>query len=47
MGGTYAATSAAAISPEESARGLIRRIAELSPETSGAFRNYRGEELAW
>lgn len=42
-----AATSNFAISPEESARGLIARIAELTPATSGSFQNYRGEEIAW
>lgn len=47
MGGTHAAASGYAISPEESARGLIRRIAELTPTTSGSFQNYRGEQIAW
>ncbi|MCK1668940.1 SDR family oxidoreductase [Bradyrhizobium sp. 153] len=37
----------AAVSPEESARGLIQRIAELTPATSGSFRDYRGGAIRW
>lgn len=37
----------AAVSPEESARGLIRRIADLTPATSGSFRDYRGGTIRW
>lgn len=47
MTGARGAASPAAISAEESARGLIRRIAELVPANSGAFRDYRGETIAW
>lgn len=47
MGGARAAASSISISPEESARGLVRRIAELAPATSGTFRDYQGETLAW
>jgi NAD(P)-dependent dehydrogenase (short-subunit alcohol dehydrogenase family) len=32
---------------EESARGLLARIAELTPETSGTFRHQNGEALPW
>lgn len=36
------------ISPEESARGLISRIAELTPATSGVFQDYRrGVTIRW
>lgn len=47
MGGPRAAASSASISPEESARGIIRRIAELTSATSGAFRDYGGVTIAW
>lgn len=35
------------ISAEECARGLIRRIAELTPATSGVFQDYRGVVTRW
>ena len=35
----------AAVSPEESARGLLDRFDRLSPGTSGVFENYRGEPI--
>lgn len=35
------------ISPEECASGLVRRIAELRPTTSGAFQDYRGVPIRW
>lgn len=35
------------ISPEECARGLFRRIAELTPATSGVFQDYRGVVSRW
>ncbi|MDF0498629.1 SDR family oxidoreductase [Bradyrhizobium yuanmingense] len=35
------------VSPRESARGLMRLIAELTPATSGDFRSYKGEALPW
>jgi NAD(P)-dependent dehydrogenase (short-subunit alcohol dehydrogenase family) len=35
----------AAISPEESARGLLARFDRLSPETSGVFEDYRGQPI--
>jgi NAD(P)-dependent dehydrogenase (short-subunit alcohol dehydrogenase family) len=35
----------AAISPEESARGLLDRFDRLSPETSGVFEDYRGQPI--
>ncbi|QOZ23893.1 SDR family oxidoreductase [Bradyrhizobium sp. CCBAU 51753] len=47
MGGSEAAAHPNSISPEESAAGLIRRIAELTPTTSGIFQDYRGETIAW
>lgn len=37
----------AAVSAEESAHGLICRIAELTPATSGAFQDYRGVAIVW
>jgi NAD(P)-dependent dehydrogenase (short-subunit alcohol dehydrogenase family) len=37
--------SGAAISPEESARGLLARFDRLSPATSGVFENHRGEPI--
>lgn len=42
-----AASPAGMISPEESARGLMQRIAELTPATSGAFQDYQGETIPW
>jgi NAD(P)-dependent dehydrogenase (short-subunit alcohol dehydrogenase family) len=39
--------SGADISPAESASGLRKVIAELTPERSGRFWNYNGEELPW
>ncbi|MCK1668943.1 SDR family oxidoreductase [Bradyrhizobium sp. 153] len=47
MGGAAAAADPTSISPEESASGLIRRIAELTSATSGVFQNYRGEKIPW
>lgn len=35
------------ISANECARGLISRIAELTPNTSGVFQDYRGVECRW
>ncbi|MDT8448902.1 MAG: SDR family oxidoreductase [Wenzhouxiangellaceae bacterium] len=35
------------VDPAESAAGLIRRIDELSLETTGSFRHANGEELTW
>lgn len=37
----------ALISPEESARGIISRITQLTPTTSGAFQDYRGSAIRW
>jgi NAD(P)-dependent dehydrogenase (short-subunit alcohol dehydrogenase family) len=37
----------AAVSPVESAQGLIRILDTLSPEKAGHFYNYTGEELPW
>jgi NAD(P)-dependent dehydrogenase (short-subunit alcohol dehydrogenase family) len=37
----------AGIPPEQAARGLLERIAELSLETSGRFRHANGEPLPW
>lgn len=39
--------SGADISPEESVSGLRKVIADLTPERSGRFWNYNGEELPW
>ncbi|MDA9503999.1 hypothetical protein XI09_04235 [Bradyrhizobium sp. CCBAU 11386] len=47
MTGASAAASSASISPEDSARGIIQRIAELTSDTSGAFQDYRGEPMQW
>ncbi|MET4122013.1 NAD(P)-dependent dehydrogenase (short-subunit alcohol dehydrogenase family) [Bradyrhizobium sp. JR1.5] len=41
------ADQVAYISAEECARGLISRIAELAPRTSGVFQDYRGVECRW
>jgi len=35
----------AAITVEESAKGLLQRFAALDPETSGVFENYKGEAI--
>jgi NAD(P)-dependent dehydrogenase (short-subunit alcohol dehydrogenase family) len=35
------------ISPETSVRGLLQRIEELTPASSGRFRHANGEELPW
>ena len=35
------------IQPEEAARGLIARMDELSPESSGQFRHANGDKLPW
>lgn len=35
------------IDPDESARGLIQRIEELTLETTGTFRHMNGDELPW
>lgn len=37
----------APMSPEESARALKNTIAELTPATNGAFKDYRGEAIPW
>jgi NAD(P)-dependent dehydrogenase (short-subunit alcohol dehydrogenase family) len=37
----------ALISPEESAGGLVCRIAALTPTTSGTFQDYRGVAIRW
>ena len=37
----------APLTPETSVRGLRQRIAELSPATSGGYRDYAGAELPW
>lgn len=47
MGGERAVASPKSISLEECARHLIRRIAELTPATSGSLQDYQGKELAW
>ena len=35
------------IQPEDAARGLIARMDELTPETSGQFRHANGDKLLW
>ena len=35
----------AAITAEESAKGLLQRFAVLGPATSGVFETYQGEEM--
>ncbi|WP_439366087.1 SDR family oxidoreductase [Bradyrhizobium sp. DASA03005] len=47
MGGERASASPTSISAEQSALCLTRRIAELTPATSGAFLDYNGETLDW
>ncbi|MFK4492233.1 SDR family oxidoreductase [Bradyrhizobium sp. USDA 336] len=47
MGGERASASPTSISAEHSALCLTRRIAELTPATSGAFLDYNGETLDW
>ena len=42
MGGKSAPTKV-----DESARGIIARIDELGPKTSGAFLDYRGKSYPW
>jgi len=37
----------AAIAPEESVTGLRKVMADLTPERSGRYWNYNGEELEW
>ncbi|MDF0498645.1 SDR family oxidoreductase [Bradyrhizobium yuanmingense] len=37
----------ARITAEQSASGLVRRIAELTAETSGCFNDYDGKPIAW
>lgn len=41
------AGQAAWVSAEEAARGLISRISELTPNTSGVFQDYRGVVIRW
>lgn len=38
---------AAPVTPEQSVSGLRARIAELSAQNSGSFRDYAGREIAW
>jgi len=38
---------AAPVTPEASVKGLRQRIDELSPKSSGAYRDYSGAELPW
>ncbi len=40
-------TGGQGISPEDSARGLIARLDELTPESSGEFRHAEGYRLPW
>jgi hypothetical protein len=35
------------VQPAESARGLLQRIDELTPDSSGEFRHMNGELLPW
>jgi NAD(P)-dependent dehydrogenase (short-subunit alcohol dehydrogenase family) len=37
----------APVTPQQSVTGLRRRIAEMSPANSGAYRDYAGAELPW
>jgi NAD(P)-dependent dehydrogenase (short-subunit alcohol dehydrogenase family) len=39
--------SGAAVTPQDSVRGLRARIAELGAKTSGHFLDYQGKEIAW
>jgi NAD(P)-dependent dehydrogenase (short-subunit alcohol dehydrogenase family) len=47
MTGARALASPASITAEASARNIVARIAELTPEASGAFRDHGGAVLAW
>jgi NAD(P)-dependent dehydrogenase (short-subunit alcohol dehydrogenase family) len=48
MTGPRALASSLSISPEDSARGIIQRIAALSPATSGTFQDYyKGQLIPW
>lgn len=47
MGGKGALESASSISADESARGIVDRIARLTPETTGAFQRFSGESIPW
>lgn len=35
------------VDPSDAAAGLLQRIGELTPETTGTFRHANGEELPW
>lgn len=37
----------ATVTPEDSVAGMRRRIDELAPESSGSWRRYDGESIAW
>jgi NAD(P)-dependent dehydrogenase (short-subunit alcohol dehydrogenase family) len=39
--------ASAPVTPPQSVTGLRARIAELSPQNSGTFRDYAGKEIAW
>lgn len=45
LGGGYA--TAQYITPEEAARGLIKNMDDLSPDTAGRFQHSNGEYLPW
>jgi NAD(P)-dependent dehydrogenase (short-subunit alcohol dehydrogenase family) len=47
MTGARALASPASITAETSARNIVQRIAELTPQTSGAFLDHSGATLAW
>jgi hypothetical protein len=48
-GGADVAVShpAGAVTVEQSVRGLLEQIDSLTPETSGTFRTWDGENLPW
>ena len=43
----HAGGPGALITPQESVRGLRARIAELTPQTSGRYLDYKRKEIAW
>jgi hypothetical protein len=45
--GSRGGTIKAPLEPRESAAGIVALIESLTPEDSGKFLNWRGEEMPW
>ena len=45
--GSRGGTIKAPLEPSESAAGIVALIESLTPEDSGKFLNWRGEEMPW